>query len=104
MGGERKGNGGGARAGFPLTELLTVIAIITILVAILFPVFAQVRKRVQEDACMSNMHQLYQAMNMYRDTWDRYPFALGVVGFRAGGVTTVFYPLAGFVKSDAVLR
>jgi prepilin-type N-terminal cleavage/methylation domain-containing protein len=93
-----------SRSGFTLIELLTVIAIITILVAILFPVFAQVRRRVQEEACMSNMHQIYQAMNMYRDTWDRYPFALGRMAYRAGGVSTPFFPLGGFLKSEAVLR
>jgi type II secretory pathway pseudopilin PulG len=87
-----------------MIELLTVIAIIAILVAILFPVFAKVRTWVQQDACESNMHQIYQAMSMYKDTWDRYPFALGLCAFRAGGSSTPYFPMAAFLKSEAVLR
>src|SRR5207253_223171 len=39
------------RRGFTLIEILVVIAIISILVAILFPVFASARKRAKEAAC-----------------------------------------------------
>ena len=45
-----------------MVELLTVIAIIAILLAILFPVFAQVRIKVQETRCMNNLHQISKAI------------------------------------------
>lgn len=69
-----------ARRGFTLVELLTVIAIIAVLTAILFPVFAQVRKGGRKAACTQNIHQIIQALKMYKDDWRVYPDALyGVV-------------------------
>lgn len=97
-------NGRRRRTGFTLIELLTVIAIIAILVAILFPVFAKVRTKVQEDACMSNMHQLSQALQMYKDTWDRYPIALGHFTCANVNPPPLYFPLAQFLKSEGVLR
>ncbi|MEO7715838.1 MAG: prepilin-type N-terminal cleavage/methylation domain-containing protein [Capsulimonas sp.] len=53
------------KRGFTLIELLIVIAIISILAAILFPVFAQARKRAQNTACLSNLRQIGMATQMY---------------------------------------
>jgi len=88
----------GRRAGFTLIELLTVIAIIAILAAILFPVFTNVRKRVQETRCASNLHQISQAVELYYDTWDRYPVTLGTVFFDTQP-TVGYNPMAQFIKS-----
>ena len=43
---------------FTLVELLVVIAVIALLAAILFPVFASVRAKARETSCISNMRQL----------------------------------------------
>lgn len=51
--------------GFTLVELLTVIAIIAVLVAILLPVFFTARERAREATCTSNMRQLGIAAIMY---------------------------------------
>ncbi len=63
--------------GFTLIELLVVIAIIAILAAILFPVFAQAKNAAKGAACISNMHQLGIASQLYiadgDDIW--YPIA-----------------------------
>jgi len=53
------------RRGFTLIELLVVIAIIAILAAILFPVFAQAKRRGQMTSCGSNLRQISQAVLMY---------------------------------------
>ncbi len=51
--------------GFTLVELLTVIAIIALLAAILFPVFNSVRAKGAQTVCLSNLKQLGSAIQMY---------------------------------------
>lgn len=53
------------RAGFTLIELLTVIAIIGVLAAILFPAISNVRKSAQNTQCVSNVRQWTQAAMLY---------------------------------------
>jgi prepilin-type N-terminal cleavage/methylation domain-containing protein len=56
--------------GFTLIELLIVIAIITILAAILFPVFASAREKARQTNCVSNVRQISLAMLMYASDFD----------------------------------
>jgi prepilin-type N-terminal cleavage/methylation domain-containing protein/prepilin-type processing-associated H-X9-DG protein len=58
------------RAGFTLVELLVVIAVIAILAAILYPVFAQARERARTAGCASNLKQIGTAFDMYRQDFD----------------------------------
>ena len=60
-------------AAFTLIELLTVIAIIALLAAIIFPVFATVRENARRASCMSNMRQIYQAVRGYQLDNRKYP-------------------------------
>jgi len=53
------------RAAFTLVELLVVIAVIALLAALLFPVFAQTRARSQSTTCGSNLKQLTLAWMLY---------------------------------------
>jgi len=58
------------RKGFTLIELLLVIAIIAILAAILFPVFAQAREKARQTSCLSNVKQLTLGILMYTQDYD----------------------------------
>lgn len=64
------------RDAFTLIELLVVIAIIAILAAILFPVFAQARKKAYQATGTSNAKQLSLAILQYVQDYDeRFPRA-----------------------------
>jgi prepilin-type N-terminal cleavage/methylation domain-containing protein/prepilin-type processing-associated H-X9-DG protein len=60
----------GKGRGFTLLELLIVVAIIAVLAAVLFPVFAQAREKARATACLSNARQVGLAMTMYMQDYD----------------------------------
>jgi prepilin-type N-terminal cleavage/methylation domain-containing protein len=60
--------------GFTLIELLVVVAIIGILAAILFPVFARARENARRTSCISNVKQIGLALTQYVQDYDsQYP-------------------------------
>jgi hypothetical protein len=76
----RASAGAGSRA-FTLIELLTVIAIIGILAAIIIPTVGAVRKSALKAQCASNLHQMGVAVNLYRnDNRNRMPDGQGIDG------------------------
>jgi prepilin-type N-terminal cleavage/methylation domain-containing protein/prepilin-type processing-associated H-X9-DG protein len=58
------------RRAFTLIEILVVVAIVGILAAILFPVFARARENARRTSCSSNLKQIFLAHSMYRDDYD----------------------------------
>ena len=62
------------RRGFTLAELLTVIAVIAILAAILFPVFARAREKARSATCASNLVNIGMCLRLYAaENEGRYP-------------------------------
>jgi prepilin-type N-terminal cleavage/methylation domain-containing protein/prepilin-type processing-associated H-X9-DG protein len=62
------------RRAFTLTELLVVIAVMTILAAIVLPVFAQARALARQSLCAAHLHQIAQAGLIYLADYDeRFP-------------------------------
>ena len=63
---------------FTLIELLVVIAIISILAALLLPALAKGKSSAKSIACVSNLHQIGLALNVYvQDNRDRLPICAG---------------------------
>lgn len=61
--------------GYSLIELLTVIALIATLIAMLFPIFGGPRERSRQSTCASNLKQIGLAMAMYAQDYDGlYPY------------------------------
>lgn len=64
---------------FTLIELLIVIAIISLLAAILFPVFARACEKSRQTACLSNQRQLSLAILQYvQDNDETFPNGVNV--------------------------
>ncbi len=72
------------RAGFSIIELLTVIAIIGILAALIFPVMGSARKKARETQCITNMQEIHRALKLFKNDNGRYPAVL--LGFAENGV------------------
>ena len=50
--------------------MFVIIAIIAILAAILFPVFAQAREKARGNNCLSNVKNICTGLMLYMDDWD----------------------------------
>ncbi|RZM10782.1 MAG: prepilin-type N-terminal cleavage/methylation domain-containing protein [Pedobacter sp.] len=55
---------------FTLVELLTVLAILALLMAILFPVFSSSRKTSYKATCQGNLRTVGQTVRLYVDDYD----------------------------------
>ncbi len=71
------------RTGFSLIELLVVIAVIALLVSLLLPALAGVRRAARTAQCLSNLRSLEQAQALYSHD---HKGALIDVGLAHGGV------------------
>ena len=62
-------------AAFTLLELLVVIAVIASLAALLFPLFGRAKESGRATVCLSNLHQMGIALQLYvQDNGNRLPY------------------------------
>ena len=61
---------GRPRRGITLMEVLTVLAIITTLCAMIFPALSAARERARATSCMNHLKQIGLALNMFVDVKD----------------------------------
>ena len=87
------------RGAFTLVELLVVVGIIAVLIAILMPALAKVRKHAQELHCAANLHSIGQALTMYVAQYRYYP---GCYGFNTPNAFPAIWPtrLRAFTGGD----
>ncbi len=109
----RRGVSARGASGFTLVELLTSLAVITVLVAILTPVAFQARNRSRVVTCLSNLKQLGLALTAYSEDWQGCLPRVSGTPF-AGSAPTVDLPegssatglseaLAGYVSDRQIL-
>lgn len=104
-----------SRLGFTLIELLVIIAIISVLMAILVPALQKARFRAYEASCLSNLRQINLALIAYANGDDRgrYPLEptehnphrgllLKLNAYNDDVLMAAFYcPQAGFLEQYA---
>lgn len=87
---------------FTMVELLTVLAIVAVLAAIIIPVVSQTRKSARRAECVSNLRQIVIAANLFaNDHKGRLPvtrnasvgtFAANPATPHDGGLVTALFP------------
>jgi len=101
------------KAGFTLIELLVVVAIISVLVALLFPVARKVRLAAMNVACQSNMRQIGSGLVIYQSAFRHLMLANNDTRLGAQShARTVEYPAVtpggwtrlGLLNSTGILR
>lgn len=93
-------------AGFTLIELLTVIAIIGILAALIFPTIGKVRETAQRTVDANNLREIVKAATLYAaDNNDRLPDPAAILGQNPPPVTGGAGPFlwAGILAQRGIL-
>jgi len=86
-----------------MIELLTVIAIIAILAALVFPVFNRVRENVRQNTCMDNLRSIDESLKLYHEDNAKYPAALfGFAQFVGSGGNKEFCSSGQALPMDQV--
>lgn len=89
------------RKAFTLIELLVVISIISILAAILFPVFARARENARRASCASNLKQL--ALSVMQYTMDNDGKLMGYIGGAGNNSDwNRFEPIQPYIKNRQI--
>lgn len=85
------------RRAFTLIELLIVIAIIAVLAAILFPVFAQAKEAAKKSQSLSNAKQIGTALHLYVNDYD--DVTPSTFALNNGRAVDVYQTLQPYLKS-----
>jgi prepilin-type N-terminal cleavage/methylation domain-containing protein/prepilin-type processing-associated H-X9-DG protein len=84
------------RAAMTLVELLTVVAILSVLMALLFPALNSARESARQTTCQGNLRQIGAGMHAYAQTWNH--FCSGAFDWLNDGAVTEVGWVADMVK------
>ena len=88
--------------GFTLVELLVVIAIISVLAGLLLPTLGSAKRKAQTAACLSNLHQIGLAMELYiQDNDHRLPVSARMPSLNTN-LTPITSALAPYLRAKAI--
>jgi type II secretory pathway pseudopilin PulG len=59
-----------------MVEMMTVVAIMAILAAIIFPIMMPLRRNLAKSSCLTNLRTIAQAVKIYKEDYRIYPEAL----------------------------
>jgi len=90
----------GESRGFTLIELMVVVAIISVLAAIIIPVFSRARESARQTTCKGNLHAIAIAMRNFTNDHADFPMPYDPYSGE-GGVTQLY--LEGYLQSNKVL-
>jgi prepilin-type N-terminal cleavage/methylation domain-containing protein/prepilin-type processing-associated H-X9-DG protein len=88
---------------FTLIELLVVITIISLLAAILFPVFGRARENSRRASCQSNLKQIALGLKQYTQDYDE-RFPIGPNAANTDYTTGWAGAIQPYVKSVAIFQ
>lgn len=87
------------RTGFTLVELLTVIAILSVLIGLLLPAVQASRAAARRVQCQSNLHQIGVGVNHFVDVRGNFPDAAQLPSFTPNK-PTLFDFISDFVEAN----
>jgi prepilin-type N-terminal cleavage/methylation domain-containing protein/prepilin-type processing-associated H-X9-DG protein len=94
-----------SRRAFTLIELLTVIAIISLLVGLLTPALSKARQVSKKTVCQANLHSIGQGFRMYLDNHkDVMPYAAYLPSAHLNDYPRIVDVLGEYLQNPEVFR
>lgn len=91
--------------GFTLIEVLVVLSIVSLLAAMLVPVFWSVRGKARQTVCSSNLRQIGLAINLYSQDYDGlFPYAVDPVDRSSPSLWSHFPAFAADVPNISLIQ